>query len=122
MAGLLGIGFLAGLVTAVSPCVLPVLPILLAGGASGRKPLRIITGLMASFVVFTLFATWLLDELGLPEDLLRNLAVALGGGEVAHRLRRNAVRLRAGSGVVIAAVALGLTFHLDDHLTGVVPG
>ena len=63
---LLGIGFLAGFVTAISPCVLPVLPILLAGGATGRKPLRIITGLVASFVVFTLFATWLLDKLGLP--------------------------------------------------------
>ena len=34
---LLGIGFVAGLVTAVSPCVLPVLPILLAGGASGGR-------------------------------------------------------------------------------------
>ena len=63
---LLGIGFLAGVVTAISPCVLPVLPILLAGGASGRKPLRIIAGLVASFIVFTLFATWLLDQLGLP--------------------------------------------------------
>ena len=34
---LLGIGFLAGVITAVSPCVLPVLPILLAGGASGGR-------------------------------------------------------------------------------------
>ena len=32
---LLAIGFAAGVVTAMSPCVLPVLPILLAGGASG---------------------------------------------------------------------------------------
>ena len=29
---LLLIGFLAGIVTAISPCVLPVLPVLLAGG------------------------------------------------------------------------------------------
>src|SRR5579864_8734492 len=77
MLVLLGIGFLAGLVTAVSPCVLPVLPILLAGGATGRRPLPIIGGLISSFVVFTLFATWLLDRLGLPADLLRNIAIAL---------------------------------------------
>ena len=77
MLVLLGIGFLAGLITAISPCVLPVLPVLLAGGASGRKPLRIIAGLVASFVVFTLFATWLLNKLGLPADLLRNIAIAL---------------------------------------------
>ena len=64
---LLGIGFLAGIVTAISPCVLPVLPVLLAGGATGRRPLRIIAGLISSFVVFTLFATWLLSELGLPQ-------------------------------------------------------
>ena len=77
MLVLLGIGLLAGLVTAISPCVLPLLPILLAGGASGRKPFRIITGLVASFVVFTLFASWVLDKLGLPQDLLRNLSIAL---------------------------------------------
>src|SRR5438094_9340611 len=77
MLVLIGIGLLAGLVTAISPCVLPVLPILLAGGASGRKPLRIVTGLVASFVVFTLFASWLLSRLGLPQDLLRSIAIAL---------------------------------------------
>ncbi len=55
MIVLIGIGLLAGLVTAISPCVLPVLPILLAGGASGRKPFRIVAGMISSFVVFTLF-------------------------------------------------------------------
>jgi cytochrome c biogenesis protein CcdA/thiol-disulfide isomerase/thioredoxin len=74
---LLLIGFVAGIVTAISPCVLPVLPVLLAGGASGRKPLRIVAGLVLSFSVFTLFASWLLRQLGLPQDLLRNLAIAL---------------------------------------------
>jgi cytochrome c biogenesis protein CcdA len=74
---LLGIGLVAGVVTALSPCVLPVLPILLAGGAAGRKPLRIVGGLVASFSVFTLFAAWMLDKLGLPQDFLRNLAIAL---------------------------------------------
>jgi cytochrome c biogenesis protein CcdA/thiol-disulfide isomerase/thioredoxin len=77
MVVLLGIGLVAGVVTAISPCVLPVLPILLAGGASGRSPLRVIAGLVVSFSVFTLFATWILDQLGLPQDFLRNLAIAL---------------------------------------------
>jgi cytochrome c biogenesis protein CcdA/thiol-disulfide isomerase/thioredoxin len=74
---LIGIGFLAGVITAVSPCVLPVLPILLAGGASGRQPLRIVAGLVLSFSVFTLFASWILDQLGLPQDFLRNAAIVL---------------------------------------------
>ncbi len=77
MLVLLGIGLLAGIVTAISPCVLPVLPILLAGGASGRRPLRIVAGLVGSFSVFTLFAAWILDKLGLPQDFLRNAAIAL---------------------------------------------
>ena len=77
MLVLLLIGFIAGVATALSPCVLPVLPILLAGGASGRKPFRIIAGLVLSFSAFTLFASWLLGKLGLPQDLLRNLAIVL---------------------------------------------
>ena len=76
---LLGIGFLAGIITALSPCVLPVLPILLAGGAMGgrRRPYAIVAGIVLSFTVFTLAAAWLLDLLGLPDDVLRNLAIAL---------------------------------------------
>src|ERR1044072_7943385 len=40
MALLLLIGFLAGVVTAISPCVLPVLPVLLAGGAARGRGVR----------------------------------------------------------------------------------
>ena len=74
---LLGIAFLAGLITAISPCVLPVLPILLGGGASGRRPFGIILGLVGSFSVFTVVGAALLDSLGLPQDALRNLAIVL---------------------------------------------
>src|SRR6266571_81714 len=79
MLVLLGIGFLAGVITAVSPCVLPVLPIILAGGASGggRRPFAIIGGLVASFTLFTLAASSILSALGLPQDFLRDVAIAL---------------------------------------------
>ena len=79
MVVLIGIAFLAGVITAVSPCVLPVLPIVLAGGASGgrRRPYAIVAGLVTMFVVSILFATYLLHKLGLPEDLLRNISIAL---------------------------------------------
>jgi cytochrome c biogenesis protein CcdA/thiol-disulfide isomerase/thioredoxin len=124
MVLLLGIGLLAGIVTAISPCVLPVLPILLAGGASGRSPLRVIAGLVVSFGVFTLFATWILDKLGLPQDTLRNLAIAflflLAGVLLAPRLailverplaRFSRVRPRAAEGGgFLFGVTLGLVF------------
>jgi cytochrome c biogenesis protein CcdA/thiol-disulfide isomerase/thioredoxin len=76
---LIAVGFAAGLITALSPCVLPVLPILLAGGATGgpRRPYAIVAGLIASFTAFTLAGVWLLDALGLPKDVLRNLALVL---------------------------------------------
>jgi cytochrome c biogenesis protein CcdA/thiol-disulfide isomerase/thioredoxin len=76
---LIGTGLVAGFVTAISPCVLPVLPILFAGGATGstRRPLAIIAGLVLSFSAFTLGGVWLLDTLGLPKDFLRDLAIAL---------------------------------------------
>jgi cytochrome c biogenesis protein CcdA/thiol-disulfide isomerase/thioredoxin len=79
LASLIVIGLLAGVITAISPCVLPVLPILLAGSATGppRRPYAIVAGLVASFTVFTLFAAALLDALGLPDDFLRNLALVL---------------------------------------------
>src|SRR5215218_4073202 len=79
MLVLIGIGLAAGFITAISPCVLPVLPIVFAGGATGsrRKPLAIVGGLVVSFTAFTLFGVWLLRKLGLPQDLLRNVAIAL---------------------------------------------
>jgi cytochrome c biogenesis protein CcdA/thiol-disulfide isomerase/thioredoxin len=75
---LLGIAFVAGLITAISPCVLPVLPILLAGAAGSTnraRPYAIVAGLVVSFTVFTLAGAALLSALGLPDDLLRDLAI-----------------------------------------------
>ena len=79
MATLIGIAFVAGLVTAISPCVLPVLPIIFASSASGsaRRPFVVVAGLVVSFTAFTLAATALLSALGLPGDLLRNIAIAV---------------------------------------------
>src|SRR4051812_31389186 len=68
---------IAGFGTAFSPCVLPVLPLVLSGGASGgrRRPLGIAIGLAGSFAFATLALAYVIAALGLPDDLLRNLAV-----------------------------------------------
>lgn len=125
MLVLLPVGFLAGLITALSPCVLPVLPIVLAGGASGgrRRPYAIVAGLVASFTVFTLAAAALLDALGLPRDFLRNLAIALlflvaatlVSTRVAHLVERpfhflTRRRLGDAGGGFLLGVSLGLVF------------
>src|SRR5437763_12994945 len=71
--------FLAGAGTALSPCVLPVLPIALSAGAAGgrRRPLGIVTGLALSFTFATVALVYVIDALGLPNDLLRTLAIVV---------------------------------------------
>jgi cytochrome c biogenesis protein CcdA/thiol-disulfide isomerase/thioredoxin len=79
MALLMLFGFLAGAGTALSPCVLPVLPIALSAGATGgrRRPLGIVVGLAVSFTFATVALVYLISALGLPNDLLRKLAIAV---------------------------------------------
>ena len=82
MALLIIFGFVAGAATAVSPCVVPVLPIALSAGATGgrRRPLGVVAGLVVSFT-FALFAlVYAIDALGLPNDLLRNVAIVVLAG------------------------------------------
>ncbi len=79
MLVLVGFAILAGAGTALSPCVLPVLPALLsAGGVGGaRRPLGIVLGLAATFTVAIVGVAKLVDGVGLGSDPLRVLAVAV---------------------------------------------
>lgn len=79
MAILLIFAFLAGIVTVLSPCVLPVLPALLsAGGGKGHlRPLGIICGLIFSFTFFTLALTSIVQLTGVSPDFLRYIAIGL---------------------------------------------
>src|SRR5918995_6468768 len=78
MALLVLFGFVAGAATALSPCVLPVLPVALAAGATGgrRRPLGVALGLAGTFALAAVLLTRALDALGLPGDLARGLAIA----------------------------------------------
>ena len=49
MAELLAVAFLGGLITGLSPCIVPVLPVVVAGGSTGTskfRPYAIIGGLV----------------------------------------------------------------------------
>jgi len=76
---LIGFAFIAGIVTVLSPCILPVLPIVLAGSVNGGKarPLGVITGFVVSFTVFTLTLSIAVRALHIPPDILRILAAIL---------------------------------------------
>ncbi len=102
------IGFVAGIVAGISPCILPVLPIVLVAGvarpapttaavASGapstvtadptvaegtRRSYRayaVIGGLVLSFSAITLVGSALLSAVGLPQDFLRDLGLVVLG-------------------------------------------
>ena len=79
MALLILFGFVAGAATALSPCVLPILPVALSAGATGgrRRPLGIVFGLALSFTFATVALVYVISALGLPDDLLRNIAIAV---------------------------------------------
>src|SRR4029077_7366583 len=98
MALLILFGFLAGAATALSPCVLPVLPIALTAGATGgrRRPLGIVAGLAVSFTFATVALVYVISALGLPDDLMRKLAIfVLLGFGVTLMIPSLAARLEA---------------------------
>jgi cytochrome c biogenesis protein CcdA/thiol-disulfide isomerase/thioredoxin len=82
--GLLLVGFIGGLLTGISPCIIPVLPVIFFSGGteaarpvsaarnafSGRRPYLVILGLVVSFSFFTLAGSFLLSLLHLPQSTI----------------------------------------------------
>lgn len=91
------IGLLGGLITGISPCILPVLPVIfLTGGAQsarfegeappGRsgaiparrsRPFLVIAGLIVSFTLVTLVGSLVLGLLNLPQDIIRWVGIGV---------------------------------------------
>ncbi|UCB44579.1 MAG: cytochrome c biogenesis protein DipZ [Spirochaetota bacterium] len=79
MAILLTFAFISGVITILSPCILPVLPIVLSGsvGYGRARPFGVLAGFVVTFTTFTLALTAIVQALGLPADTLRYVAVTL---------------------------------------------
>jgi cytochrome c biogenesis protein CcdA/thiol-disulfide isomerase/thioredoxin len=122
---LVPIAFAAGVITAFTPCILPVLPIVLAGGTTGsaRRPYAIAAGLVTTFTAFLLAGAWLWGLLGISAKhqiqigaaLLLLLALTLivpWIGELLERPFRFMTRRRAGDlgGGFLLGASLGLVF------------
>ncbi|MCR2817393.1 cytochrome c biogenesis protein DipZ [Microbacterium sp. zg.Y1090] len=86
------IGLLGGLITGISPCILPVLPVIfLTGGAQSARfegdpttiparrsrPYLVIAGLVTSFTLVTLAGSLILGALNLPQDVIRWVGIAV---------------------------------------------
>lgn len=79
--GSYGFGLLAGLLSTLSPCVLPILPILLgsATAAHPRAPLALAGGLALSYAIIGTLIASLGASIGLDATIFRNVgAVILG--------------------------------------------
>lgn len=71
--------FLAGIVTILSPCILPILPVVLSASVGGgkRRPLGIVSGFILSFTFFTLFLSTIVRLLHIPADSLRIVSIVV---------------------------------------------
>jgi cytochrome c biogenesis protein CcdA len=81
MAGMMDLllAYGAGLLTLINPCVLPVLPIVLAGALQSHRlgPVALAAGMSASFVVVGLVVTAFGRALGLTEDIVTDAGALL---------------------------------------------
>ncbi len=70
---------IAGAGTAITPCVLPVLPALLASSATGgrRRPIGIVIGLAFTFTIAIVLLAELVNGVGLASGAARTLAIVV---------------------------------------------
>lgn len=114
MAGV-ALALLAGLLSTLSPCVLPLVPIVVAAAVGEHRlgPAALAAGLALSFVAIGLFVATIGFSIGLDQDVFRSVAAALMiavGGALA--VPGIALRLAAAAGPAgnwIAARADGLS-------------
>ena len=79
--GSYGFGFLAGLLSTLSPCVLPIIPILLgsATNAHSRAPLALAGGLAISYAFIGTTLAWTGSALSLDTSIFRGMGAAILG-------------------------------------------
>jgi cytochrome c biogenesis protein CcdA/thiol-disulfide isomerase/thioredoxin len=126
VADLLAVAFLGGLITGLSPCIVPVLPVVVAGGSTATtraRPFLIIAGLVVSFSFTELVGSTVLSALGLPQNFLFWLGIALllilAAGLLVPALghwielpfnRLGASRYATSGGGFVLGLSLGLVF------------
>jgi len=102
--GTYALGFLAGALTTLSPCVLALLPILVASALAVHRlaVVALAAGLGASFSVIGIFVVTVGVSLGLDNDVFRRVAAALmilfGLAMFSQRLQAAFNRAAAGIG------------------------
>jgi cytochrome c-type biogenesis protein len=116
-----GLGYLAGVLSTLSPCVLPLIPILLATavGAHRLGPYALAAGLALSFAIVGVFIATLGASLGLDASTFRSVAavVLIGFAVVLLSSRLQERFATATSGLSAVGDQLLSRMHLEG-LTG----
>jgi len=75
----IGLAFIAGILSTLSPCVLPLLPLVFGSSLSKHRwgPVALALGVSLSFVSVGLFVATLGFALGIDESVFRNIAAVL---------------------------------------------
>jgi cytochrome c biogenesis protein CcdA/thiol-disulfide isomerase/thioredoxin len=75
----IGLAFLEGLALIVSPCILPVLPLVLAASSDGgrKRPYGIIVGFVLAFSAFAIGARQIVVATGIDADLIKQASLVL---------------------------------------------
>ena len=90
----IGLAFLEGVALIISPCILPVLPLILSTSVTGgrMRPYGIIVGFVAAFSAFVLVSRQIITALHIEPDVIRNaslvLLLALGLVMLSDRLSK----------------------------------
>lgn len=116
-AGTYGLGYLAGLLSTLSPCVLPLVPILIGTAAAAHVfgPYALALGLMLSFSIVGIFLATLGASLGLDQETFRLAAaiILVGFGVVLLSTRLQERFATATSGLSTAGDSLLAKVSLD---------
>ena len=113
----LAFAYLAGLLTLINPCVLPILPVVLAGAAQAHRhgPAAMALGMSVSFVTFGMIVTVFGRALGLTPDTISQIGAVLMIGFGVVLL---VPRLSEGFATATAGLAAQADARVDDAGTG----
>lgn len=109
--------FLAGILTLINPCVLPLLPIVIAGALQSHRlgPVMMALGLTISFTVVGVLITAFGHLIGLDEQLINKIAaIVMIGFGIVLLLPRAQEKLSNA----IAPIASGANARIDSTQSG----
>jgi cytochrome c biogenesis protein CcdA len=108
------LAFAAGVLSILSPCVLPIVPLVLGTAVSGHRfgPFALAGGLAVSFALLGLFVATIGHAIGLGESVLRDVAAVLA-------VAVGAMLVLPGAQARLALASGPLVHWADHHMANV---